>query len=169
MIKCAFTWKWYKKVLKMHKKFFAIRIWKRKAPETLFFATMIFKYGKMILNWFTFLHVINAFALISFRAIKIHFSVQKDDDDIFLMEIASSYFAYRAALSIIFFNLFIFNGRFSTFSTRKVGGWGSAIKENSWDAYLHWKLFFSLSLCINIRFFFIFSHFDWVNLKSIFL
>lgn len=134
-----------------------------------FFATMIFKYGKMILNWFTFLHVINAFALISFRAIKIHFSVQKDDDDIFLMEIASSYFAYRAALSIIFFNLFIFNGRFSTFSTRKVGGWGSAIKENSWDAYLHWKLFFSLSLCINIRFFFIFSHFDWVNLKSIFL
>lgn len=101
MIKCAFTWKWYKKVLKMHKKFFAIRIWKRKAPETLFFATMIFKYGKMILNWFTFLHVINAFALISFRAIKIHFSVQKDDDDIFLMEIAS-----LILLTVLLFRLY---------------------------------------------------------------
>ena len=62
-----------KRCLKCIKNSFAIRIWKRKAPETIFFATMIFKYGKMILNWFTFLHVINALALISSRAIKILF------------------------------------------------------------------------------------------------
>lgn len=126
-----------KRCLKCIKNSFASSDMEAESTWNAFLATMIFKYRKMILNWFTFLHVINAS---TFGAIKIHFSVQKDDDDVFN---GNCFFLFRSPCCSFdyIFNLFIFNGRFSTFCTRKEGGWGSAIKENSRDAYHHWKLF----------------------------
>jgi hypothetical protein len=89
-----------------------------KAPEMLFYGRVIFKYEQ---NDFELIYILCIFFTLSMlpRAIKTQFfpRSRSKDDDIFLMEIIFSFFFHtlRCCSSDYFFNLFIFNGRFSTF------------------------------------------------------